>query len=213
MLANSVLCNKETIPNEMLALENSKKFSLLRKKKSMHLGSSTSKIHRLEGCGIVNMRSGSRPGILSRALLPTPWRLSTWVSHRVRHTDPAICHIPQGSSWPFAQVSYWRRVLAALETFWTHLRRENVWRTREESILRIERRDREVKKDALSDFPWVIPPPSWLTSGWQRREHESLKVNEHAWMRLCPVVLQVAIFLPHKNNQASCPSRGKFRNK
>ena len=47
----------------------------------MHLGSAASKIHRLEGCRIVNMRSYSRPGIISRALLPAPWCLSTWVSH------------------------------------------------------------------------------------------------------------------------------------
>lgn len=124
MWANSVQCNEENTPSEMVALENSKNLLFLGKK-SMHLGSPTSKIHRLEGCGIVNMRSWRGPGIISRALLPAPWCPPLYVGE-----PPALGTVilPSVTSlWVAAGLLHkfftGGEVLAAFGTFWTHPKR------------------------------------------------------------------------------------------
>lgn len=132
-LENSVQCSKDNIPNDMVALENSNRLVLSGEKKSMPLGSATSKIHSFEGCGIVNMRSWSRTRIISRALLPAPWCLSTWVSH----PSPArwSCHLshPSGKQLAFCTSFLLEGKFGSSQDL-LNPPEESLWRPTEESV-------------------------------------------------------------------------------
>ena len=123
----------------------------------MPLGATASKIHSLEGCGIINMKSWSRPGIISRAVLPAPWCLSTWVNHP--SSARWSCHLsqPSGKQPAFCtsfllEEKCWQ-LLGPSEPTWG----EFVETQRRKCLKNKKTRRQRNEKDMLSLFSWVAP--------------------------------------------------------
>ena len=174
----------------MVALENSNKFAFSKgEEKRMPLGSTVSKIHSLEGCGIVNVRSGSRPGIISRAVLPAPWCLSTWVNHP--SSARWSCHLshPSGKQPAFCtsfllEEKCWQ-LSGPSEPTWE----EFVETQRRKCLKNKKTRRQRNEKICFLSFLKLNPFHFWLTPLRQRRGKGDHRGNENTSIQPCTLAL------------------------
>lgn len=125
----------------------------------MPLGSATSKIHSLEGCGIVNMRSWSRTRIISRASASSSLR----PLHLSEPSEPCTVILPSVTSlWEAAGLLH--KFLTGGEVWQLSGPSEPTWgefvETHRSKCLNNKKTRRQRSgKDVPSLFPWVMSLP------------------------------------------------------